>query len=425
LLCYGPPGLNLTDWESNVTFQIAPGAAITMRIRQTVPAIVAGFLVVLVSYSGPFLFVQLAAKNAHLTGAQTDGWIFACSVGSGLAGIGLSLWSRQPIVVAFNSAGAVLLVTSLQEHTFSDAIGAYIVVGLVSLAIGLTRSFSRLMARLPGGVVAAMLAGVLFRFGTGYFEALPGKPQNLRITAMVVIMGVAYFVSRVRGSRLAIVWTSFAGAVAAVALGLTTSQTPRLHLASLQLTVPTFHLSAMTGLALPLFALVISSQYAPGYAVLKGSGYEPNMDRVLSVTGAVSALFAPLGGPGVNLSAITAGIATGPDAHADQQRRYLAGIAAGCFYVVAGLFGASLLSIFTVMPKEFVAAVTGLALFGTIAGSAATALAEPAHRDAAAVALMCAASGFSLFHIGAPFWALVLGLAVDALSRSRLARRPR
>jgi benzoate membrane transport protein len=149
------------------------------------------------------------------------------------------------------------------------------------------------------------------------------------------------------------------------------------------------------------------------------------MDRVLSVTGAVSALFAPLGGPGVNLSAITAGIATGPDAHADQQRRYLAGIAAGCFYVVAGLFGASLLSIFTVMPKEFVAAVTGLALFGTIAGSAATALAEPAHRDAAAVALMCAASGFSLFHIGAPFWALVLGLAVDALSRSRLARRPR
>ena len=395
----------------------------TRNVPRFIPPIVAGFLVVLVSYSGPFLIVQIAAKNAHLTAAQTDGWVFAAAFGSGLAGVILSLWTKQPIVVAFSSAGSVLLVTSLQEYRFSDAVGAYIVVAAVCVLIAVTKSFSRLMARLPGGIVAAMLAGVLFRFGTGYFAALPGDPARARVTAMVVAMGAVYFLARVRGSRLAIVWTSLVGIAVGTVLGLTTSTTPSIRFAQLSFTAPTFRLGAMTGLALPLLALVLSSQYAPGYAVLRQSGYEPDMEKIFLVTGVLSAVSAPLGGSGINLAAITAGIATGPDAHSDPQRRYLAGLASGGFYMLAGLFGASLLSIFSVLPKEFVAAVTGLALFGAISSSAAAALADPVGRDGAAVALLCAASGFTLFHIGAPFWALVLGLLVDALARSRYATR--
>ncbi len=395
----------------------------TRGFRRVIPPVVAGFLVVLVAYSGPFLIVQIAARNAHLTLSQTDGWVFATSFGSGFAGVVLSLWTKQPIIVAFSSAGSVLLVTSLQEYRFSDAVGAYFAVALACVIIAVTKSFSRLMARLPAGIVAAMLAGVLFRFGSGYFAALPGDPARARVTAMVVAMGVVYFIARVRGSRLAIVWTSLVGIAAGTLLGLTTSTTPRLRFVQLSFTAPTFSLGAMTGLALPLLALVLSSQYAPGYAVLRQSGYEPNMEKVFLVTGLLSVVSAPLGSSGINLSAITAGIATGPDAHADPERRYLAGLATGGFYMLAGLFGVSLLSIFSVLPKEFVAAVTGLALFGAISSSAATALSDPVGRDGAAVALLCAASGFTLFHIGAPFWALVLGLSVDALSRSRYATR--
>lgn len=96
-------------------------------------------------------------------------------------------------------------------------------------------------------------------------------------------------------------------------------------------------------------------------------------------------------------------------------------MSAGVFYIVAAFFGASLLSVFSVLPKEFVAAITGLALFGAISGSLAAAMADTAGRDGVVVALLCAASGFSLFHVGAPFWALVLGLGVDALEK-RFAR---
>ena len=390
-----------------------------LRRARLVGPLVAGVLVVLVGYSGPVLIIRLAATNAGLSAANLDSWLFAVSAGAGIAGLVLSLWLRQPVIVAFSSAGAVLLTTSLAEYRFSDAIGAYIVVAVACIVIGVTGTFSKLLARVPGPIVSAMLAGTLFKFGTGYFAALPGNPQRWRITVLVVAMGAVYFTARSRSSRLAVVWTSAAGLAAAVVLRLTTNANVHIALAHLTVRAPTFHVGAITGLALPLLALALSSQYAPGYAVLRESGYEPDMNRILVVTGGVGLAMAPLGGPGLNLAAITAGLATGPHAHPDADRRYIAGVATGVCYIAAGAFGASLLSVFGVVPPEFVAAITGLALFGTIAGSAATALADPASRDAAAVTLLCAAGGFTLFHVGAPFWALVAGLAVDTLNRRR------
>ncbi len=184
--------------------------------------IVAGALVVLVSYSGPMFIIQEAARNAGLSAGQASSWIFTVSVGSGVAGLVLSVLLRQPIVVAFSSAGAVLLSSSLGTYRYGDAIGAYLVVSLACVAIGLSSTFGRLMARVPAPIVSAMLAGVLFRFGTGYFAALPGSPARARVTVLVALMGATYFVARSRGSRLTIVWTALVGVVATVALRLTT-----------------------------------------------------------------------------------------------------------------------------------------------------------------------------------------------------------
>ncbi|MGE0733109.1 MAG: benzoate/H(+) symporter BenE family transporter, partial [Acidimicrobiia bacterium] len=385
-----------------------PTAASTRRHRLIGP-LVAGALVVLVSYSGPMLIVIEAARNAGLSDAQAGSWIFTVSVGSGVAGLVLSTALRQPVVVAFSTAGAVLLSTTLGQYRYSDAIGAYLVVSLACVAIGLSSTFGRLMARVPGPIVSAMLAGVLFRFGTGYFSALPGSPERVRVTLLVAAMGATYFATRIRGSRLSIVWTALAGVVATFALRLATGRGVALELVQPVATRPTVHAGALVGLALPLLAIALSSQFAPGYGVLREAGYEPRMNPVLAVTGGVGALLAPFGCPGLNLAAITAGLAAGPDAHPDAGRRWVAGAWAGVLYVVVGVFGASALSLFAAMPREFVAAVTGLGLFGTIVGSVSAAFADPARRDAAGVTLLCAAAGFNLFHVAAPFWALVAG----------------
>ncbi len=182
----------------------------------------------------------------------------------------------------------------------------------------------------------------------------------------------------------------------------------------------------MTGLALPLLAVALSSQYAPGYAVLTSSGYEPPMDRILSVTGGVGILMASFGSPGLNLAAITAGMATSSDAHPDPTRRYTAGIATGVANIFAGLLGASLLSIFTPFPKEFVAAITGLALFGSISSSMFGALSNPEEREAGVATLLCAASGFTLFGVAAPFWALLVGISMEGMQRYvRMRKAPK
>jgi benzoate membrane transport protein len=399
----------------------APAGEPGSRWGNRISPMIAGALVIIVGYSGPVLIIQQAAINAGLSERMAGSWLFTVSSGAGLAGLVLSLWLRQPIIVAFSSAGAVLLTTSLAEYSLPEAIGAYLFVSLGCVAIGWSSTFSRLMARIPGPIVSAMLAGVLFRFGTGYFAALPGDPERVRVTALVVAMGAVYFAARSLGSRLAVVWTSAVGIVAAVVLRLTTDQSIELHLVRPEAVAPAFHFGAIIGLGLPLLAIALSSQYAPGYGVLKEAGYEPRMNPILIVTGGIGGALAFFGCSGINLAAITAGLATGSDAHPDPERRYIAGVWAGVFYIAVGLLGISALSIFGLMPKEFVAAVTGLALFSTIVNSAGAALADPTQRDAAGATLLCAASGFTLFHVGAPFWALVIGLAVAALGR--LARR--
>ncbi|MGH1504006.1 MAG: benzoate/H(+) symporter BenE family transporter [Acidimicrobiales bacterium] len=380
---------------------------------------VAGLLVVLVGYSGPVLIVREAALAAGLSESQAGSWLFAASFGSGVAGIVLSWRTRQPIVVAFSTAGVVLLTSSLGHYRFSDAVGAYVFVGLACVAIGVSSTFTSLMARIPTPIVSAMLVGVLLRFGIGAFAALggvgvDGEPK-LAITGVVVVMGLIFFVARARGSRLAIVWTALAGAAASFVFGVATDAPVELALVDLEWTTPTIGPAALLGLGLPLLIVALSAQYAPGYGVLKGAGYEPDMNRILAVTGGLGAVLGLLGGSGINLAAITAGLATGPDAHPDPTRRWMAGVWAGLLLIPVSLLGFSALTLFASLPAAFVATVTGLGLFGPIVGAITGALGDERHRDAAIATLLCAASGFSLFDVAAPFWALVIGLGLSAL----------
>jgi benzoate membrane transport protein len=163
----------------------------------------------------------------------------------------------------------------------------------------------------------------------------------------------------------------------------------------------------------------MSSQNMPGVVTLRAAGYEPDIGQAITVTGSISLLFAPFGGYAFNLAAITAAICTGPDADENPATRYKAALFAGGFYVIVGLMGATVIGVFLILPKALVLTVAALALLGTIGNSLSAALTAPQDREAALVTFMATASGFSLLGIGAPFWALVLGLLTRfALRRS-------
>ena len=88
----------------------------------------------------------------------------------------------------------------------------------------------------------------------------------------------------------------------------------------------------------------------------------------------------------------------------------MAGSAAGVFYILVGIFGVTLATVFAAFPATFISTLAGLALLGTIAGSLANAMNDVDSREAALITFLATAANITLFGIGGAFWGLVLGL---------------
>lgn len=377
-----------------------------------ISGIAAGFIIMLITYTGPLLIVMEAARAGNLSAEATSSWVWAVIVGNGIATIFLSLLFRQPITVPYSTAGAALLVTSIANFPFSDVIGAYIVTALAILLLGLSGWFGRVMNLIPQEVVLAVLAGVLLRFGLGIFNAMDDHPNN---PLMIVSMVAAYMVLRRVKFAAPSLGAMIVGLVVAASLGMLQVTPLSLQPTVPMIFLPTFSLNAVLSLSLPLFALAVSSQYAPGQAVLRANGYDAPINSILSWTGLVSMGLAFFGGHGNVLGALTAAIVVGPDAQPDRDKRYASAVASGVWHVVLGAFGATVIALFGWFPAVFVSTIAGLSLSGIIASALGGAMEKPHYRDAAVITFLCTAGDFSLFGIGAPFWGLVAGSVVHLL----------
>ena len=366
----------------------------------------AGFIAVLVGYTSSAAIVFRAASAAGAGPAHVSSWLLALGLGMGVTCIGLSLRFRSPILTAWSTPGAALLATSLVGLPMGEAVGAFLFASALIALCGVTGWVEALMRHIPKALAAGMLAGVLLRFGIDAFTALG------RQSALVGLMLAVYLAGRRLRSRYTVPLTFLTGLAWSGANGLIRVDAVDLALAAPVFTAPTFSLSTAIGVGLPLFIVTMSSQNVPGLAVLRANGYRTPASPLIAWTGLAGLVLAPFGGYQFNLAAITAAICMSPEADPDPQRRYLAAVWAGIFYVITGLLGATVASLFTALPGELVAAIAGIALFGTIGGSLAGALAEEKEREAALVTFLVTASGLTLFGIGGAFWGLVLGLAV-------------
>lgn len=365
-------------------------------------AAVAGFVAVLVGFTSSVAIVFQAAQALGATPAQTSSWIWALGLGMGLTSLGLSLWTRQPVLTAWSTPGAALLA-GVSGLSMAEAIGAFVVCGALILIAGATRWFERIMDRIPMAIASALLAGVLARFGLDAVLATRSAPT------LVLAMAAAYLLARRFLPRYATPLVLLVGVVVAGAQG-------RLHLEAVEWawavpvwTTPAFSVAGLVGVALPLFLVTMASQNLPGVAAQRASGYQTPVSASIATTGLATVVFAPFGGYAFNLAAITAAICMGREAHEDPRRRYTASAMAGVFYIAIGLAGGAVVGLLTAFPRELIAAVAGLALLGTIAGGLSAALKEEAHRDAAILTFLVTLSGLTLMGIGSAFWGVVAG----------------
>jgi benzoate membrane transport protein len=366
----------------------------------------AGFIAVLVGYTSSAAIVFQAATAADASAAHISSWLLALGVGMGITCIGLSLYFRSPVLTAWSTPGAALLATALVGLPMSDAIGAFIFASALLTICGATGWVESLMKHVPKTLAAAMLAGVLLRFGLGVFISLGSQLW------LVAVMLLIYLAGRRMNSRYTIPLTFLGGLVWAAQGGLIQYQAVTLTLARPIFTAPTFTLSTLVGVGIPLFIVTMASQNVPGIAVLRANGYQTPVSPLIGWTGLTGLLLAPFGGYQFNLAAITAAICMSPEADRNPDQRYLAAVWAGIFYLITGLLGATVVSVFTALPKELVAAIAGIALLGTIGNSLTSALLDERERDAALITFLVTASGLTLGGIGSAFWGLLLGLVV-------------
>ena len=378
-------------------------------------AVAAGFVTVLVGFTASAVIVFQAAQALGASDAEIASWMWALGLGMGLTCIGLSLRYRMPVVTAWSTPGAAMLIASTAGLPYAEAIGAFVLSALLMTLAGFSGVFERSLNRIPVSLASGMLAGVLLRFGLDVFVSM--QTQLLMALAM---FGV-YLLGRRLFPRYAVIATLLVGIGIAAASGQLHFAGVSLQLATPVFTTPSLSLAAVFGIALPLFIVTMTSQNVPGVAVTRASGYAVPISPVIGWTGVANTLLAPFGAFALNLAAITAAICMGREAHVDPQRRYVAAVFAGIFYVIVGLFGATVAAVFAAFPKELVMAIAGIALFGTIANSLAAAMREEADREPALIAFLVTASGFSFAGIGAAFWGLVAG-GVTLLALRRKAR---
>lgn len=376
-------------------------------------AIVAGCLATMISYAGPLVIIFHAAEAAGLAPGLLSSWVWSISMGSAVLGGLLSLYYRVPIVIAWSIPGSALLVTALPQLGLEQAVGAYLVANLVLLLIGISGAFDRIIAHLPGSIAAGMQAGILFSFGTEVFRALPVQP------GLVLAMFVAYVLMRRLQPRYAVAAVLCVGAVVTFASGALRSEALVLELASAQWITPQFSVAALFSLALPMVLVALTGQFMPGMAVLRNAGYATPASPLISASAIGGALLAPFGCHGLNLAAVTASLCTGHEAHDNPRRRYVAAVAGSALYLLLGIAGATLMSLFAAFPAALIAALAGLALYGAISDALARSLAEPQERDAGLFTFLVTASGVSFLGLSAAFWGLLFGLLAHALLRLR------
>lgn len=376
----------------------------TLKNDWSISATVAGFLAVLISYSGPLIIFFQAAQRAHVSTDMMVSWIWGISIGAAVSGIYLSIKYKTPVITAWSAPGTALLVTLFPNVSLNEAVAAYITSAIVIFLIGVTGYFDKLLKWIPQDVAAGMMAGILFQFGIGLFTASDSMPF------IVFSMLIVFLIAKRLMPRYTMIWVLAAGVLLSLILGKMNPVDVSFSLAIPQWISPEWTWNSTLNLAVPLILVSLTGQFLPGMAIMKLSGYETPAKPIITVTSIASLAVACVGGITIVLASITAALCMGKDAHELKEKRYIAGIANGIFYILGGLFAGSIVMLFSLLPKELVAALAGLALLGAIATNISVAMKNDSQRDAALITFLATASGMHFLGLSSVFWGICIGV---------------
>ncbi|MCU1417485.1 MAG: benE [Schumannella sp.] len=391
-----------------------------VRVSNAQP-IIAGVIGALTGFASSFALLIAGLQAVGATAAEAASGLLVLCVFQAIIGIVLSLRYRMPISIAWSTPGAALMVAAKGlTDDFSAAVGAFVLCGVLLLVTGLWPWLARAMTRIPKPIASAMLAGILLPICLAPVLASVGETWWQGLTVVGVWLIMAKFAPR---------WAVPAAVVAtAVVVAIAAGGNPlagQSVLPTVRLVVPSLDPAVLVSLGIPLYVVTMAGQNVPGFAVLRTFGYHDLPARAVFIgTGIGTAVGGLFGAYTVNLSAITAAMMAGPDAHPDRSKRWIATVASGTSYIVLGLIASAATALVSVSPPILITAVAGLALFGALASAVTSALEDPDHRLVAIITFLVVASGIAVAGIGSALWGLVVGGLVMLWFGWRHRRRP-
>lgn len=372
----------------------------------SIPAIFAGFITFLVGISVSAVLVIQAAQILGATSEQISSWFWALGLGIGISGLFLSWKFKYPVATSWSTAGLALIIATGSGYTLYEAIGAFFICGLLTAILGFSGVFKKALSYIPQSLTSAMLAGVLLKFGIALFASLQTN------WGFILSILAIYILSKCIWPRYSIVLTVIGGIAVCPLFMEFHTPVVQWSLAQPVWMAPEFSWSSILGLAFPLFVINMASQYLPGIAMIQSYGYKPHINQLIGWTGVSQTLLAPFGCYSVNIAAISAAISLDDQVHPDPAKRYIAGMSCGFFYILVGLFAATLTSLLMSFPQVFITALAGIALFGTIGHNIALAFHDIEEREATLMTFLFSASGVQFLGIGSAFWGLIFGIIV-------------
>ncbi|GGD15946.1 benzoate/H(+) symporter BenE family transporter [Aureimonas glaciei] len=395
---------------------IEPGPGIAAGLRDlpksiNVKTASAGLVAAIFGCSGPALIVIGAAGAGNLTNGQTVAWLLAIYGFGGLISLVMALHYKMPVTGAYSIPGAALVAGSLTVFSFDQAVGAFIMAGVIVFVLGITGLIGRVMRWLPMPIVMAMIAGALIRFGTGAVTAIGTLPIVVGATVL------AFFLS-MRLTRVVppVLSALIVGLIAVWATGSFGTAEAGISFVMPEFTAPRFTLDAFLAIALPLAILVVGAENAQAIGVLQAESYRPPINAMTVISGVGGVLAGLLGGHNANIAGPMTAICSSDQAGEDKQGRYAATVVNGLLFAAFGIFAGLLVPLILMLPAPLIGAVAGLAMINVLLMAFQSAFTRNAgYQIGAFVALVVAMSNISILGISAPFWALVAGAVVSML----------
>ncbi|WP_425514589.1 benzoate/H(+) symporter BenE family transporter [Alteromonas lipotrueiana] len=382
-----------------------------LLVNRLVSASIGGLVAVIVGFASSVALIYQAVITLGGDTQLAASWLLALGLTMGVTSIGLSLYYRVPILIAWSTPGAALLLAGTQNYTLNEAIAGFMCSAILIFLCGITGWFEKLVNKIPGQLASAMLAGILLNFGIGVFDEMNAQPT------LVAFMLSTYFVGRQLTPKFTMLLVLLVSIVSARLLGLTEKLDYGFTISEFTYIAPVFSLSAILGIGVPLFIVTMAAQNLPGIAVLKAHHYKAPVSSVLSVTGCVNFVAAPFGSYAINLAAITAAICMTDEVSSKPQQRYWASVAGGFFYILMAISAEYLMNIFSSLPSSLILALAGIALFATITNSFKQSLTAEEYSEASIVTVLVTSSDLSLWGVSSVLWGLMAGCLLLSIQK--------